>query len=273
MNLGIIAGGGAFPKSVARNARAQGHHIIGVGFRSDTDVDFPDLCDSFTWLKLGQLGRLIDFFKAKSVTQAVMAGPINKPRALDLRPDWRAARLLLHLGSRGDDMLLRAVGRELEREGVTVVGPQTFAPDLIAPEGVLSLRAPDDRELADIDFGWELGQRLGPCDIGQSLVIRERIVLAVEAIEGTDAAIRRGGALGGDGAVIVKRPKPDQDRRLDMPAVGLGTIKAMAEVGATCLAIQAGECLFFEQDEALRLANARRMSIIALPPPSPSEAQ
>lgn len=273
MNLGIIAGGGSFPKSVARNAKSQGHHVIGVGFKSDTDADFPDLCDSFAWLKLGQLGRLIDFFKAKNVTQAVMAGPINKPRALDLRPDWRAARLLLHLGARGDDVLLRAVSRELEREGIMVVGPQTFAPNLIAPEGVLSLRAPDERELADISFGWELGQRLGPCDIGQSLVIRERMVLAVEAIEGTDAAIRRGGSLGGPGAVIVKRPKVGQDLRVDMPAVGLGTITTMAEVKASCLAIQAGKCLFFDLDETLHVANAHHISIVALPRGGPTERQ
>lgn len=273
MNLGIIAGAGAFPKSVARNARAQGHRIIGVGFKSDTDADFPDLCDTFAWLRLGQLGRLITFFKKNDVTQAVMAGSINKPKALDLRPDWRAARIIVNLATRGDDSLLRALARELERQGITIVGPQIFAPDLLAPEGVLTLRAPDARETADIRFGWAIGDQLSTCDVGQCLVIRERIVLAVEAIEGTDAAIRRGGSLGKAGAVVVKRPKTGQDLRLDMPAIGLTTLHSMAAVKASCLALQAGECLFFDQDAALRFANEHSMAIIALPACGPSESK
>lgn len=262
--LGIIAGGGTFPVSVARNAHAQGYRIVGVGFTSDTSPDFPHYCDTFTWLKLGQLGRLIDFFSANHVTQAIMAGPINKPRALDIRPDWRAARVLLGLRTRGDDMLLRAVTRELEHEGIQVVGPHLFVPDLLAPEGILTLRGPNIREQQDISLAWDLADKLGDSDIGQCIVVRDGIVLAIEAIEGTDAAIRRGGSLGGPGAVVLKRPKVTQDIRLDMPAIGLKTLQVMSEVNATCLAVQSRGCLFFELNQAITYANTNGISITSM---------
>jgi DUF1009 family protein len=267
--LGIIAGGGSFPAAVARTARERGEKVVGVGFVSDTDPAFPSHCDAFAWLKLGQLGRLIDFFTSSGVTHVVMAGPINKPRALDLRPDWRAARLLFTTKTRGDDALLRAVTAELEREGMQVVAPHHYSPDLLAPEGGLTRRSPSERELEDIRYGWHVSRSLGPFDIGQCLVIREKIVLAVEAIEGTDAAIRRGGQLGGAGAVVVKRPKPTQDRRLDMPAIGPGTVAAMSEVGASCLAVEAGGCIFFEQERTLELADEHGIGIIVLPAEGP----
>ena len=262
MILGIIAGGGVFPLTVADNAKAAGVRVIGAGFLSDTNPAFPARCDDFLWLKLGQLGRLIDFFQKKGVTHVVMAGPVNKPRALDLRPDWRAARLLLALKTRGDDALLRAVGAELEKEGMRLMAPHVFSPELHAPQGILSRRPPDERELRDIEFGWDMAERLGDMDIGQCLVVRDGVVLAVEAIEGTNAAIRRGGELGGPGAVVVKRPKRGQDRRLDLPAVGLETVRAMAEVKASCLACEAGQTLFFDRIGALALADEHSMVIV-----------
>jgi DUF1009 family protein len=264
--LGIIAGGGSFPITVASTAKERGERVIGVGFASDTDPSFPTHCDNFSWLKLGQLGRLIDFFAANHVTHVVMAGPINKPKALDLRPDWRAARLLFSIKARGDDVLLRALTTEIEREGFTVVAPHLYSPDLLAPDGVLTKRKPTQSEREDVEFAWTLAQSLGQFDIGQCLVVREKIVLAVEAIEGTDAAIRRGGQLGGPGAVVVKRPKPTQDKRLDLPAFGLKTLQSMAEVGATCLAFEAGGCIFFEQREALDFANAHGIALLGLSP-------
>jgi len=263
--LGIIAGGGAFPATVADTARARGERVVGIGFASDTDPAFAGHCDVFAWLKLGQLGRLIDFFKDNSVTHVVMAGPIHKPRALELRPDWRAARLLFSIPARGDDILLRALTTELEREGMTVVAPHLYSPQLLAPEGILTRRKPTPSELEDIEFGWNLAQALGRYDIGQCLVVKEKIVLAVEAIEGTDAAIRRGGQLGGPGAVVIKRPKPNQDRRLDLPAVGLNTVRTMAEVGASCLALEAGACIFFEMEAAIEFADSHGITILARP--------
>ncbi len=263
--LGIIAGGGAFPITVAQTARERGERVIGVGFHSDTDPGFASHCDSFSWLRLGQLGRLIEFFTTHRVTHVVMAGPINKPRALDIRPDWRAAKLLFSIKARGDDVLLRALTAELEREGMTVVAPHLYSPQLLAPEGILTRRKPSQAEHEDIEFGWNLAEALGQYDIGQCLVVKEKIVLAVEAIEGTDAAIQRGGRLGGPGAVVVKRPKPTQDKRLDLPAFGLKTVESMAEAGATCLAFEAGGCIFFEQDKALEFADRHGLTLIGLP--------
>lgn len=260
--LGVIAGGGTFPHTVAQTAHARGFRVVGVGFPSDTRPDFPSQCDAFSWLKLGQLGRLIDFFRSQHVTQVVMAGPINKPRALDLRPDWRAARILFSLAAKGDDAVLRAATAELEREGMTVVGAHEFTPDLTAPAGILTHRAPSSREQEDIRLGWTLASALGSFDIGQCLVIKDGIVLAVEAIEGTDAAIARGGQLGGAGSVVIKRSKPGQDSRLDLPAVGLNTLRGMVAVGASCLAIEAGRCLFFDRAETLDFANTHDIAIV-----------
>ncbi len=261
MILGIIAGGGSFPSIVAQNAQKQGIPIIGVGFPGDTDPAFAKNCTTFTALKLGQLGRLLKFFGQHQVTHVVMAGPINKPKALDLRPDWRAARLLFRLKTKGDDTLLRAVGEELEQEGIKLIGPHQFCPDLCAPPGILTQRRPTQQELHDITLGWTMAEHLAPFDIGQCLVLREGIVLAVEAIGGTDAAIRRAGTLGGAGAVVVKRPKLTQDTRLDLPAIGPETIRSMIFAQATCLALEAKTTLIFDLDETIALANSHLITI------------
>lgn len=264
--VGIIAGGGVFPQMVALGARSRGLRVVGAGFPVDTSPDFAAHCDAFIWLKLGQLGRLIDFFRTEHVTHVVMAGPINKPRALDLRPDWRAAKLIFSLGAKGDDVLLRALTKELEREGMQVLGAHEFTPELATPAGVLTRRAPSDEEQADICLGWELARELGRFDIGQCLVLKKGIVLAVEAIEGTDAAIARGGQLGGPGSVVVKRPKSGQDERLDLPAVGLDTVRGMHAVQATCLALEPGRCLLFHPVETVAFADAHGIAIVGYTP-------
>ncbi|NLY41868.1 MAG: LpxI family protein [Desulfovibrionales bacterium] len=261
--LGIIAGGGFFPITVAQSARAVGMRVVGVGFTSDTDPSFPKHCDTFCWLKLGQLSKLIAFFHKHGAEQVAMAGPINKPRALDIRPDWRAAKLLFSLSTKGDDAILRALLRELEREGFVVVSAQSFVPDLAAPAGILTHRAPSTQEYADIVLGWKITQALGSFDVGQCVILREGIVLAIEALEGTDAAIARAGSLGGSGAVVVKRPKPGQEHRVDLPAVGLQTIERMRHAGATCLAIEAGHCLFFDRSKATDLANSYGIAVVS----------
>lgn len=261
MVLGIIAGGGSFPCIVAQNARQQGIRTIGVGFLSDTDPEFANLCDTFTWLKLGQLARMLEFFTTHQVTHVVMAGPINKPRAMDLRPDWRAAKLLFRLKSKGDDSLLRAVGEELEQEGLQLIAPHQFCPELCAPPGILTKRKPTVQEASDIVLGWKIAKHLGPYDIGQCLVLRKGVVLAVEAIEGTDAAIRRAGTLAGAGAVVIKRPKITQDKRLDLPAVGPETIRSMIAAQATCLALEAKQTLIFDLKETIHLADKHSIAI------------
>lgn len=261
--IGIIAGGGTFPTAVAQSARAWGWRVVGVGFISDTLSEFPAQCDAFCWLKIGQLSKLIAFLHKQKVDQVVMAGPINKPRALDVRPDWRAAKLLFSLTAKGDDAVLRAFTVELEREGFVVVGAHSFVPELFTSAGVLTKRTPSARERADIDLAWTITDALGGFDVGQCVIAREGIILAIEALEGTDAAIIRGGSLGGAGAVVVKRPKPGQEKRVDLPSVGPQTIETMHQVHATCLAIEAEQCLFFERSRAIELANVYDISIVS----------
>jgi DUF1009 family protein len=260
--LGLVAGGSRFPHAIAAAARNQGWRVVGVGFAPDTETDLPQACDAFAWLRLGQLGALIDFFRKQRVSHIVFAGPIHKPRALSLVPDFRAARLLLSLRSRGDDAILRAVRRTLEAEGWQVVGADTFLPHLITPQGVLTRTQPTEQQWTDIALGWEIAGAVGKWDVGQCVIVRDGVVLAVEAIEGTNQAIARAGKLGGPGAVVVKRAKPGQDRALDLPAVGRGTIEAMAMVQASCLAVEAGGSFFFDLEGALRLAHDHRITVV-----------
>ncbi|HCF04740.1 MAG TPA: DUF1009 domain-containing protein [Desulfomicrobiaceae bacterium] len=260
--LGLVAGGSRFPHAIAAAARNHGWRVVGVGFAPDTEPDLPQACDAFVWLRLGQLGGIIDFFRKQRVSHIVFAGPIHKPRALSLVPDFRAARLLLSLRTRGDDAILRAVRQTLEAEGWQVVGADTFLPHLITPQGVLTRTSPTEQQWTDIALGWEIAGAVGKWDVGQCVVVRHGVVLAVEAIEGTDQAIARAGDLGGPGAVVVKRAKPGQDRALDLPAVGPRTIETMAAAQASCLAVEAGGSLFFELEAALRLAHTHRITVV-----------
>lgn len=193
-----------------------------------------------------------------------MAGTINKPKALDIRPDFRAAKLLFKLATKGDDVLLRTITNEFESEGMEVIGPHEFAPELLTPEGFLTKRKPGEVESADIVFGWKIARELGRMDIGQCVVVREGIVAAVEAIEGTDAAIKRGCELGGKGCTIVKVFKPGQEKRVDMPSIGLKTVQNMKDLGATCLGVEAGKSLFFDLDESVKFAEKHGITIVGL---------
>lgn len=263
--MGIIAGRGQFPALVAREARKAGMHVAICGFHGHTDPALKAEGDTFTLVHLGQFGRLSDFFHGQGVDRLCFAGAIDKPRALDLRPDFRAARVLFRLRGKGDDALLRAVIEELESDGFKVMQAAELVPGLRAPEGVLTRRSPNAEELDDIRFGWPVARVMGRLDIGQCVVVKRGIVMAVEGPEGTDAALRRGGQLGGAGCVAIKLVKPGQDERIDLPALGTGTIGILAEMGYTCLALQAHKTLFFDREESLALAERHGIAIVALP--------
>ncbi len=264
-NIGIIAGGGQFPRLVAQQARAAGLGVVICGFQGHTDPDTASCADVFELLHLGQLGRMIGFFKEHHVSRVCMAGSISKPRALEFRPDWRAAKLLFSLKKKGDDSLLRAIMADIEKDGIHVVAAVDLAPALRAPEGTLTRRAPTDEEWKDIRYGWPIARAMGAFDIGQCLVVREGMVMAVECLEGTDAALRRGAELGGNGCIAVKMVKPGQDERVDLPSVGLATIRNLVEHHYAVLAIQAGKTLFFDREAALRLADENGLAVVALP--------
>ncbi|WP_462324853.1 LpxI family protein [Desulfoplanes sp.] len=262
--LGLIAGGGTFPAIVATNAHKQGYTVIGVGFTNDTSQETASATHRFAWLRLGRLGALIKFFRREKVSQVVFAGPINKPRALDIRPDFRAARVLFSLVRKSDDSLLRAIAKEFEKEGMEVVSATRFVPELATPRGVLTRRPPSRQETRDILYGLPVARTLGHLDIGQCIVVREQMTIAVEGIEGTNATILRAGTLAGKGGVVIKVFKPGQDARIDLPAIGPETIQAMVTAQATCLSVDAKNSLLFSPQETLALADRHGITILGM---------
>ncbi len=260
--LGLIAGKGQFPRIVAAAARSHGVQIIAAAHRGETDPALKDVVAELHWVYVGQLGKIIRIFKDAGVRRAVMAGGISRGRLFrDFRPDLRALGVVRCAGAGKDDRLLTAVAAELEQEGITIVPSTLFLDDLLAPAGKLSKRAPTQEEFLDIEFGFKIAKEIGHLDIGQCVVVRRRVVAALEAIEGTDECIRRGGTLAGPGAVVVKVSKPNQDLRFDVPAVGPDTIRAMAEVRAAVLAIEAGKTLTFDRPEMEAAAKPARIAI------------
>jgi DUF1009 family protein len=265
-SIGIMAGSGQFPFLVARGARKNGLRVVICGFHGNTDPTLAEEADDFLLLPLGQLGRLIDFFKKNNVNKICMAGAVNKPAALDLKPDFRVARLIFKLaGNKGDDAILRAVAGELQSEGIAVLRPDGLVPGLGVSPGVLTKKPPDADDWRDIRVGWTAAKAVGALDIGQCVVVRSGMITAVEAIEGTDAAIARGASLGGPGCTVVKTRKPGQDNRLDLPSIGAATIALLAEHRCVCLAFDAEGTLFFDRETALAAAETHGISIVALP--------
>ncbi len=260
--LGIVAGEGRFPHLVADGAKKSKRPVVAVGFKGHTERDFPGQVDAFRWLRLGQLGKLLSFFHRQDCREIVFAGAINKPKALAIRPDWRAARLLLHLRSKNDNALFSALINCIEKEGIAVIAPNSLVSGLSMPYGVLSARKPTVQERQDIAFGWPLVKQLGKLDIGQCLVVRQGMVVAVEAMEGTNNCILRSGVLAGKGCVVIKAFKPGQEAHIDQPAVGRETIRVMIDSGAACLAVEAGKSLFFDQAAALDLADKAKICIV-----------
>jgi DUF1009 family protein len=239
--------------------------VVAAAHHGETDPAIDDLVAASKWVYVGQLGKIIRFFQQAGVTQAVMAGGITKGRLFThLRPDLRALKLLGRVRHAGDDGILRGVAAELESSGITIVSPTLFLIDLVTPVGVLSRRRPSAEELRDAHFGWHIAKEIGRLDIGQCVVVRRQAVLAVEAIDGTDATIRRGGLLAGEKAVVVKVSKPQQDLRFDVPAVGLDTIRIMREVKASVLALEAGKTLMFDRAEMLAAADQAKIAVIGL---------
>ncbi|MCG8618784.1 MAG: UDP-2,3-diacylglucosamine diphosphatase LpxI [Desulfobacterales bacterium] len=264
--IGLIAGGGQFPRLFARKAAEKGYRVIAAGFHFETDKDLATDVDRMKWLYLGQVNKLLKYFKSHGVTEAVMLGTVQKTNIFkDIRPDFKALAFIAKTARTHDDNILSSFANLLEGEGIRL-RPSTFLlPELISPAGCWTRRKPDKAETKDIHQGWRLAKAVGDLDIGQCLVISNGTVLAVEAIDGTDATILRGGGLAqGNGAVVVKLSKPTQDLRFDLPASGCETIETMHRSGATILALEAGKSLSFDREDMIRLADRYKISIIAL---------
>lgn len=264
-NIGLIAGGGQFPLMVAEAARKRGLRVVAVAHIGDTESSLSDMVDEIVWIKLGQFGQLIKALKSNGVRKALMAGTITKRRMFEnVRPDLKGAAIISKLAIFHDDDILRAVDRELAKEGIEIVSSTSYLSELVVPAGCLTKRRPNRSEKGDIDFGWRVAKDLGRLDIGQCVVVRKKTVLAVEAIEGTDETILRGGRLAGEKAVVVKVSKPKQDLRFDVPSVGLETVKVMSRVKASVLALEAGKTLIFDMADMVGYADETGISIICL---------
>jgi len=263
--IGLVAGNGRFPLLFADNARRLGYRVSAVALKGEADPSLERAVDRIHWVALGQLGRLIKAFKQDGVRQAVMIGGVKKTHLFsDIRPDLRSLALLRRVTLRKDDVLLRAIAAELEGEGIRI-RESTFGLDgLLVEKGTLTRRSPTRREWRDIEFGWEMAKAVGSLDIGQCVVVKDRAVVAVEAVEGTDEAIRRGAALARGGAVVVKRFKLHQDPRFDLPAVGPQTIQTMVESGASALAVEAGKALLLDREEALAAADKAGIAVVGV---------
>jgi hypothetical protein len=265
MRIGLIAGGGQFPIIFSKAAKFKGFVIYAIAYHNETDPGLKAHVDTIEWIYLGQIKRIVKFFKKNAVRQAVMMGAITKTRMFsDVRPDIKAISLIASMKHTHDDGLLRGFVTLLEEEGIEIK-PSTFLlPDLLAKEGCWTKRKPTRSEKNDIELGWRVAKEIGRLDIGQCVVVGGGSVLAVEAIDGTDATIIRGGRLGKGTAVVVKVCKPDQDMRFDMPAIGVQTIKTMVESGTRVLVIEAGKAVVFDREEMIDMANDYGISVVAM---------
>lgn len=272
LRLGLLAGSGRFPIVFAEAARRAGHAVHCVGVEGLFPDELRDLCNSVETTPLSKIGRAIRLFKRRRINRVVMAGKIEKValfqkwRWVKLIPDWRTLHMVLrYCSDRRDDTLLLAVIREFERDHIHFESALSYCPELLVKHGFLTRRKPTQAQWTDIRFGWEMAKELGRLDIGQSVVVNDSAVIAVEAIEGTDNCIRRAGELCRRGGfTVVKVAKPQQDMRFDVPTIGLGTLQTMHESGGRVLAIEAGMTIFLDQQEVIDLADKLGIAIVSV---------
>lgn len=272
--VGLVAGAGRLPFALARGVRRAGHRVAVVAFEGFADPALAAEADALAWVRIGELGALFDALRDARVAEVIVAGNVPKEqifaRADAIRLDARGAALVARLGDRSDGAILRALGDALEAEGLRVAAQTTYAGDLLAPAGVLGAVVPTRAQMQEVAFGWPLAKAIGRLDIGQTLVVKDQSVLAVEAIEGTDAAVRRGGALGRGGVAVLKVFKPGQDPRFDAPTIGPETIATLALAGATLLAVEAGRTLVLDRDVVVARADAAGVALLGVPDAGPS---
>jgi len=265
MKFGLIAGNGKFPFMVLEGARQAGVQMVVAAIREETDPAIESVADSVKWVGIGQLGRMIRFFKDERVEKAIMAGQVKHVQIFSRAvPDVRMLKVLLKLPRRNTDSLIGAIATELQGEGIELVDSTYFLQDYLPKPGVLTRRQPDKHEQEDIQYGLEIARKIAGLDLGQTIVVRGKACVAIEAMEGTDETIQRAGHLVKRRLTVVKLAKPNQDMRFDVPVVGVPTLTTMTKAGATCLCITAGKTLMFDRDEMIRLANEKKIVIVAI---------
>jgi DUF1009 family protein len=262
--LGIIAGNGVYPQLLADAARKAGvKKIIAAAFTHETDPGITLRVDLIEWMHVGQLNRLLKFFNDHKVHHAIMAGQIAPKNLFDLRPDWKALLLLGKLKERNAESIFAAIADELTRIDVELLPATTFLEDCLVPAGLIAGARLSRREEEDVELGWKIAKEIARLDIGQTVIVKNGTVVAVEAFEGTNEAISRGGALAREGAVMVKVAKPNQDMRFDAPVIGVETIRVAADAKLRAIAVEAGKTLLLERDAISKLADRSKLSIIA----------
>ena len=268
MRIGLIAGSGQFPIIFCERASRQGFEIYAVAFKDEADPSLADHVQKLVWLPVGQLNKLVNFFKSHQIEATVMMGAIRKTRLFkNLKPDMKALALIAGMRHTHDDGILRAFADYLEKNGIQVKASTFLLPELLAEPGCWTRRKPSRAEKADIQMGWRLAKEIGRLDIGQCVVVGGGSVLAVEAIDGTDATIRRGGKLGQGNAVVIKVCKPIQDERFDVPAVGTQTIETMHAADARLLVLEAGKAVVFDKQAMISAADTNGICIVAIEGP------
>ena len=264
--LGLISGLGHLPVDVARSAKSLGYRVVAVAVVPDTDPELPGAVDVFYKIHVGKVGKILTTLKKEGCVPVTMIGKVTKEvlyKAGAVLPDLRTVKILASLPDRKDDTIMTAIVHELESEGLKVMDQTLLIKPLLPQAGVLTKRAPSKEELADMEFGFAMAKEIGRLDIGQTVVVKNRALMAVEAIEGTDACILRGGQLGKGGVIVAKTAKPSQDNRFDMPSVGTTTLNSMIKAGATGLVLEAGHTLLVDRERTLALADASKITIVA----------
>lgn len=265
MKFGLIAGNGRFPFLVLEGARRQGASLAVVAIKEETDKSIEEAAEKLVWVGIGQLGKMISFFKKEGVTKAIMAGQVKHIQIFSgALPDLRMVKMLWHLPQRNTDALIGGVADEMAKEGIELIDSTHFIQDQLAQEGVLTKRQPNENERGNIEYGLKVANEIARLDLGQTIVIRARACVAIEAMEGTDAVIKRAGELAKGKLTVVKVAKPNQDMRFDVPVVGVPTIRTMIEAGATCLCLTAGKTLMFDKEEMIKLADDNKITIVAV---------
>jgi UDP-2,3-diacylglucosamine hydrolase len=263
MKYGLIAGNGDFPFLVLDGARKAGESVAVAAIKEETDKRIEQMAEAMTWVGIGQLGKMISFFKEAGVSKVIMAGQVKHVQLFSgAIPDVRMLKMLWNLPRRNTDSLIGGIAAELEKEGIELIDSTFFLQDHLAPEGVLTKRQPTDIELGNIEYGLHIASEIARLDLGQTIVIRAKACVAIEAMEGTDATITRAGQLAKGKLTVVKVAKPDQDMRFDVPVVGPPTVRVMAAAGATCLSVTAGRTLIFNRQEMLEAADQNKIAVV-----------
>jgi DUF1009 family protein len=261
--IGLIAGSGQFPILFSETAVNKGFCVYTAAYVNEADQKLSQLSEKIQWLHLGQVNRLIRFFRQNDVSRAVMLGGVRKTRLFtDVKPDMKAISIIAGMRHTHDDAIMRAFANSLEKEGIKIEASTFLLPELLATKGVWTRRKPSRSEKKDIALGFSIAREIGRLDIGQSVVVGGGSILAVEAIDGTDATIRRGGQLGEGEAIVVKVCKPNQDFRFDVPSVGVKTIETMSQFNVRALAIEAGKTVVFDREDMIRTANDKKIAIV-----------